>query len=284
MPIAKVRVPLLKVIVHRDKPAPGLSGLCAGFEKGRWRSDALAKQLLRFLPGFCLKHSELEDLDPDDIAELVQRAAKRVYETKKFNRRGEFGELLLYAVLRQVFKTEPAISKIYFKSSANDTVKGFDAVHVVPEKGKLELWLGEVKFYGSISAAIRDVVKELHEHTDWDYLKSEFVAIQHLIDDAWPHAKALRSLLHENTPMEDIIDTICIPVLLTYNSSTITKHTRHTADYIKEITAEFEKYHGQFCTKRLPDTIKIHVFLVPFDTKAKLIIALDRQLKAWQQI
>ena len=34
-----------------------------------------------------------------------------------------------------------AISKVFFKDSPNDTVKGFDAVHVVESLDGLELWL-----------------------------------------------------------------------------------------------------------------------------------------------
>src|SRR3712207_6996007 len=59
--------------------------------------------------------------------------------SEKYSKRGEFGELLLHSVIRDVFHSEPAISKIFFKDSANDTVKGFDAVHVVEVEGSLEL-------------------------------------------------------------------------------------------------------------------------------------------------
>ena len=64
------------------------------------------------------------------------------------------------------------VSKFYFKSAANDTVKGFDAAHVVfvnpPED--LELWLGEAKLYIDVDAAIRDVCGELSTHLSDDYL------------------------------------------------------------------------------------------------------------------
>ena len=41
-----------------------------------------------------------------------------------------WGNLVTHS-MRQVFDTIPAISKIFYKDSANDTVKGFDAVHVL---------------------------------------------------------------------------------------------------------------------------------------------------------
>jgi len=61
----------------------------------------------------------------------------------KYKKRGEIGELLLHVICREVFKTYPAITKYFYKDSANNTVKGFDAVHVVVGGDGLELWLGE---------------------------------------------------------------------------------------------------------------------------------------------
>ncbi|MEN3029932.1 Hachiman antiphage defense system protein HamA [Chromobacterium amazonense] len=46
--------------------------------------------------------------------------------------------------LRQPAASWIAISKIYFKDAVNNTVKGFDAVHVLATQNGLELWLGEV--------------------------------------------------------------------------------------------------------------------------------------------
>jgi hypothetical protein len=61
---------------------------------------------------------------------MLRAAAQRVYATKKFANRGEFGELLLHIAARQVFNTLPEI-KVYYKDADNDTVKGFDSVHAV---------------------------------------------------------------------------------------------------------------------------------------------------------
>jgi Cap4 SAVED domain len=108
-----------------------------------------------WLPEFALKHSELTDLNTGNAVQLVRDAAKRVYESKKFENRGEFGELFLHAAIRQVFDSLPAISKIYYETARNDTAKGFDAVHVVVSPAnELELWLGEAKFYNEVTRAV----------------------------------------------------------------------------------------------------------------------------------
>src|SRR5690348_3696078 len=155
--------PFWTVVLH--DPPPALTGLCAGFEREEWRAAALADYLMESLPEFCLTHSEFEGISGPSAVQLMRQAASRVYMTDKFKNRGEFGELLLHVVLKDIFGTLPAITKIYYKDATNDTVKGFDAVHVVPTQEGLELWLGEVKFYADAGKAIRDVVQELEKHT-----------------------------------------------------------------------------------------------------------------------
>ena len=276
--------PFLSVVVHRLDPLPGLVALCAGYELEEWRCKQLAEHMMRWLPEFCLNWSEAQNLDTGNCVELISEAARRVYQTEKFKNRGEFGELLLHLVLRQVFGTLPAISKIYYKDSSNDTVKGFDAVHVVATGDDLELWLGEAKFYEDINDAIRAVVEELEKHTERDYLRNEFVAIKNKIDDEWPHADKLKDLLHGNTSLDVVFSSACIPVLLTYDSSTVAKHKADSDEYRREIEDEVLKHYASFIASGLKLKVKLHLFLLPLNTKQKLIRQLDEKLKIWQQI
>ena len=155
-----------ELVVHDIARKPGLTGGAAGYEQDRWRNEALAEYLFEWLPEFALSYSELKDIDSASARKLIKKAATTVYTTEKYQRRGEFGELLLHAILREVFDSQPAISKLYFKTSTNETVKGFDAVHVVENNDELEIWLGEVKFQKDPSDAVRKVVNEPKVHTD----------------------------------------------------------------------------------------------------------------------
>lgn len=283
MTSAPREVPFFKVVVRELTVSPSLLGVCAAYERAAWRCDGLVDHLMDWLPEFCLTHSEFESLNGRNATRLIRRTAHRVYETKKFRNRGEFGELILHALLRQEFKTLPAISKVYFKDANNDTVKGFDAVHVIANGDDLELWLGESKFYTDINAAIRDVIDELHKHTTTDYLRSEFVAIENKIDAQWPHAAKLKRLLHENTSLDDVFSSLCVPVLLTYDSDTTATHTSFSDAYVQEMTAELMKHHAAFASKPLP-TVKILLCLLPLATKAQLVVALDAKLTSWQNL
>src|SRR4051812_15581790 len=106
---------------------------------------------------------------------MIEDAARRVYESDHYRKRGEFGELLLHAALRSHFNSESAVSKLFYKTGDNDTVKGFDCVHVVAneETNGLELWLGEAKFYADVADAMQKAIASLEELTETQRLKRE---------------------------------------------------------------------------------------------------------------
>jgi len=183
--------------------SPGLTAVCAGYELKEWRKQQLAGHLIKWLPEFALTHSELKRLEgPHNAADLIAKAAHTVYMSDKYQKRGEIGELLLHVICREVFKTHPAITKYFYKDSANNTVKGFDAVHVIATETGLELWLGESKFYKEISEAISAAIADLKAHTGRDYMRSEFMVIRNMLDKSWPYADRLEKLIHPNVSLD----------------------------------------------------------------------------------
>jgi hypothetical protein len=271
-----------EIIVHEVKNTPGLTGACAGYENNVFRNHDMAEYIIEWLPDFALKYSELEEFHSGNSRRMLRRAAKTVYASDKYSARGEFGELLLHALIREVFNSEPAISKIYYKSAVNETVKGFDAVHVVEANGGLELWLGEVKFYNKDGKrAIADVVKEIKDHTEINYLKNEFILIGNKIDPKWTHAKALQELISGSKSLDDVFKQVCIPVLLTYESTSIATHTKSTDEFKRLLTDELVTLHKAFSGKDLPE-VRIHLFIVPLHKKTDLIKLFDAKLKGMQ--
>jgi hypothetical protein len=276
----------LDVRVHHPDPPPAVRGLCAGYERGAWRSEDFAGYLFEYLPDFALRHGELGPQGHDQWVPRLVETAKTIYTTGKFERRGEFGELMLHAVIREIWEAEPAVSKIYYKDGPNQTVKGFDAVHAVlaPDK-KLELLLGEVKFYRSISKAMTDVAKELRDHFDnSEWLRSEFIAVTRKVDASWPHADELRELLHRRNTLDDIVSRIRVPVLLSYDSQCVDQHTACDDDYCSEFSTEIADIRERFAKKHLPKDVTIDLVLVPMKSKAELLKALETRLRAWRTL
>jgi hypothetical protein len=275
---------ILDIVIHDPQKLRGLSGVSISFEMGVWRSEQFSKYLFRFLPEFALSYSERQKINDQTSVEQLQRAAELVYTTKKFENRGEFGELILHALIRQLFHSNPAISKIYYKDSHNSTVKGFDAVHIVQAKDSFELWLGEAKFYEDVNDAIGAVVGELKKHSDVDYLRREFALITNKIDDTWEHSEKLRLLLNPDVSLDKIFDRVCIPVLLTYESEIVQNYDVLKSEYESKLKAEILKHYEKFSKSDLPTDLKIHLVLFPLKSKDELITSLHGRLEAWQKI
>lgn len=268
--------------VHRVDLSPGITGFCVGYELGHWRTEQFSDHVLDWLPEFALSWSEAASLHAGNARQLLRRAAQFVYSTDKYNTRGEFGELFLHIAIRQVFQTVPAVSKIYFKDAANDTVKGFDCVHVVAHEESLELWLGEAKFYSNISSAIRAACESLESHVTADYLRTEMAAIRSKIEPDWPHADRLKRMMSEQTSLDDVFSALAIPVLLTYDSDTIRNHNQICVDYVTDFRGEILTHYETFDQMNPLSHVNVHLFLLPLEKKRRLQASLDRRLKQWQ--
>ena len=276
--------PFLEARVQTTDLSPNLLAVCAGYEVEKWRRDQLVSHLVNWVPEFALSYSDYEAIGGHNAAEKTIEAAKALYASPEYQRRGECGELLLHVIVRQVFGSYPAISKYFFKDSRNDTVKGFDAVHVVANEHKLELWLGEVKFYKDINQAIAAVVIELKQHVDRDYLRSEFMAIKNKIDPSWPFAARLAKLIHPQTSLDTIFDAVVVPVLLTYDSECVNRHKKVTSAFQKAFEAEVFQHRESFAGKSLPKTVRLELFLFPLESKAQLVKSFDDRIKQWQAL
>ena len=281
----------LNIIFHETSNLGDDLALCAGFERGKWRHDQLADHVMEWLPEFALNHSELKEIGHHNAVRMTKKAAKIVYQSEKYGLRGEFGEILLHIAIRQIYQTIPAVSKIYYKSSVNKTVEGFDAIHIVKKDDGLELWIGETKFYNNVDRAIKDVCTEIVDHLDTDYLKTEFLLIKNKIDPSWPEANSLKALLEVNVSLDDVFKRACIPVLLTYDSEVVLRTTETNQQYLDNIRDEICNAYKKMRTKltkeyetRFKSTlpITVHVILIPLKEKKILIEALDIRLKALQ--
>jgi hypothetical protein len=270
--------PFLEVRLSQGTQYPTLLTLCAGYESGKWRATQFAEHLIEWLPEFCLKYSEIIGLGSHNAVRLLKSAAANVYSTGKFEKRGEVGEIILHAAIRQTFNTIPLVSKIFYKDASNDTVKGFDSVHIVKNRDIFELWLGEVKLYKDFNLASRDVCKELKAHTENDYLRKEFAAICNKLDENHPHSKEVAELLNKNTSLDKIFKCIVFPVLITYESNSISCHNSICAEFMNKLESETKECFEYFKTK-LPEVKPlVHLITIPLGSKESLITAFDRKL------
>lgn len=281
---------LLRIAVHEPDWIPELMALCAGYERTEWRAEALADQVFEWLPSFALPWTEQQRAIGDGSAvRLLRKAAEIVYQTPKYQQRGEFGELILHGILQQEFGTQAAITKFWFKDAANDTVKGFDVIHVTDSLGEaaLHLWLGEAKFYSDLDSAVGAALGELEDHLTHDYLRTEFMLLSNKIDPHAPFARRLAELLDDNTSLDQVFSRLHVPVLLTFDSTSLERHSDHTDEYFDELRSEIESAWRRFADRVeevAPADVVVHLILVPLFTKQILLDLLDEKLRSWQNI
>lgn len=266
---------------------PSVEVFCPGYESGSWREDAFVQDVFdRHLTSFALTYSELKKVDFEVAAPALRKAAKSVYATDKYKKRGEFGELLLHAVLRDFFAAEPAVVKIYYKTAANDTVKGFDGVHVVQNGDDIELWLGEAKFYTDVAAAVRDALASLRGHVQADFLRQEFVAITNHLDGEWEHADAVREALAPGRSLDEVVTSLVIPVCMTYDSDAVSGHESHLIPaYTDALANEAVDARAKFAAGiDFALDVRIVLILLPLESKESLVASMHTKLQAWQAI
>ena len=233
-----------------------------------------------WLPDFAIRHDDLpEKIETiTDFRKLIETAAKRVYDTKKSENRGELGEILLHAICRQFSGTFPTISKVYYKTSSNDVVKGFDLVHTrYDAKGQeLQLWLGEAKFYKNGTRAVTDAIRSISDHLDAGFLTSEKILLGGKISKDTPGYSKLEWLFEKETPLDNIFERLIVPVLIAYDSKSASQY-EDGSTYDKSISAEIKTFQKRF-KEKLPPDISVYCFYVPMDSKTELVKAFDKKL------
>lgn len=259
---------------------------CIGFDQKKFRLKELVSVISEAIPEYALGPHVDKKTDLKEIVSRVREAARRVYLTNKYKRRGEFGELILHLLLRDHFGSIQLLSKIYFKDAHNVAVHGFDGVHVVVNKGKKELWLGESKMYARGEDGVDDLVLDLKKHLQRDYLRGEFELISAKIPTKDKNIKHWRSELHRNRKLEDILDSVCIPMVCTYTGDCYSTHNDNTAQFIDAFKKECLSLSERFEKKksRIKTDVDIILLLVPVESKPELVKALHLKLTAMRTI
>ncbi len=255
-----------------------------GFEENQFRLQQLVDVLADVIPEFALGYHSGTSIPLPRLRRKLKEAATRVYTTDSYQKRGEFGELVLHLLLRDFCGSIPLISKIWFKDTDNATVHGFDGVHVVVEGETKKLWLGESKLYTNGREGVKELAKDLKAHLERDYLRREFNLIETKLPESIPDIEYWRRLLHEHRRLDQIMDNICIPMVCTYSSSLYSKHNDNTEQFVADFIAECNDLKEVFEKKKIETNVEVLLMLLPVPSKDDLLSELDKRLKSMQSI
>jgi hypothetical protein len=256
---------------------------CPGFETKIWRFERLAAHLTDWLPEFVFRPDDLPDaiLSTSAIRRLMERAVEHLYKEDTSTSRGELGELVLHICCRQFFSTFPAISKLRYKTSSNDVVKGFDIAHVrAISEDEVELWLGEAKFFQDGRDAIRKAVQSINTHLSNEFMKSEKIMLGGKVSPLTPGYKHIQWIFDQDTSLDEIFSRIVIPVLISYDSNACELYNDDLG-YDKELEKELRKL-DSLLEGRIKAGIDVMVFYFPMNTKERLQVSFDKKLSGYR--
>lgn len=302
-----------QVIDERIKSI-NLRGYLVGFDlddvgNNQYRISPLILKILSALHEFCFGHHEGCSTDNTETLNKIIESAKLVYKIDsfckirelcqtsdyedsdipdKYLKRGDFGELILHLLLRDFHATIPLLSKIYFKDSIGHAVHGFDSVHIDPINQ--ELWLGESKLYTDPKSGLRELIKDVTEHFNNDYINSEFMLISKKIKGfpSTPEVDYWVDLLSEGGKISDKLKKINIPLLCTYSCELFNLYNDENSDefcnkYMEKIT-ELKKYFDDNFHHPWKEHLNIILILFPVQNKMELVKKLHHKLTLMQSL
>lgn len=211
------------------------------YEDGKYRQHEIKNIVNDTLPHFALTPSEYAEYSASgDDGEKYRKAWSRISKRNK-SKKGDYGELLLFLILKVFFKSDKLVTKVKLKTG-NQEVLGYDCAHFTIEEDEPILWLGESKFYDDFSGAISNAFESLKSHCCVNFTKQEFSFLEpHMeVNKDYPHYEKIHDKLNLIETFDDI--KIRVPVFITYDCEKIKNHTdSKTENFIKEFQDEFTK-------------------------------------------
>lgn len=231
----------------------------------------------------------IEKYDKNNIEHKKYTDEKDFFD-KKYSKKGEIGELILHLLLRDFHKTLCLISKIHFKDSRGVPVHGFDAIHIQPDSKSL--WLGESKLYHDGEEGVKELLKDIKNHFNEDYLRTEFALIskrKYTFEDKKliPDIEYWFNLIDEHNKLEDIFKSVTIPLLCTYSSENFLNHKSETKEFIEAYEIEVKNLKKYFnANLKLPIKTNLNIILIlfPIPSKYELIKRFNEKLGHAQRI
>ncbi|TBG66112.1 DUF1837 domain-containing protein [Rhizobium leguminosarum] len=270
---------LLKQLSSSQLTVPKTGSFCAGFEVQRWCCDKLADHLIEWMADYALSEEELQ-VHHGNMYVRLKEAAARVYASKKYEGRGEIGEILLHAICRDFFDTIPIAPRVFYLTSSNDVVKSFDLVHVRgTTTGEFEIWLGEAKFYGDAASAVRAAVDSIETHIDAGFLNKEKLLLRGQISKSAPRYDDICRLFETQTSLDDLFDAAVFPVCIACDSAAAAKSKKADEEYVKLVKSELSQLAARLGASGIAREIVLHLIYVPLGSKEALAQAFDKRLK-----
>jgi len=246
------------------------------YESGLYRQADLIKIIRDTVIHFALTPQELAQIDAESLAKLQSRAWKRISNRPK-EKKGDYGELLLFLILQVFYPARKIITKVRLRSSLNDEIKGYDCAHFSIDNGEICLWLGEAKFHQDFSSAIFKAVESINDHISDKAIKDELTILESNNTEIEEND---RILLEEYFNSGISLDKMKfkIPILITFDSSIVGNHKdvceAFTKDLHLELDGKYKIIDGK--TINIKSNIELHFILLPLQAVKEIKEELEK--------
>ncbi|EPL7484925.1 TPA: DUF4297 domain-containing protein [Pseudomonas aeruginosa] len=270
----------------KDGLLHSFSGFDVKYSLKKWRHENFAKHLIEWLPEFSLKASEIVNILAHNAEAILARSIS-AFSDSELPRDRLIAELILHSILRSSQNSEPVACKVFYKTAGK--LSEFGNAHIVQLPGQGDqLWLGLARLIeaNDMDATLEQICEVLDGTISETVLSAEREIIISLREPLHhqPKADALNQALHRNSPVDDMLNVLGLPILLTYESEALS--SGWLADYINKLKTEIETHFSTFTTQ-LPENIKqvkVMVFLVPMESIELLIKAFNARCKKLEEL
>lgn len=244
------------------------SGFDVRYALKKWRHENYASHLIEWLPEFSLKASEIVNILAHNAESILARSIS-TFSDSELPRDRLIAELILHSILRSRENSEPVACKVFYKSAGK--LSEFGNAHIVQMSDQDDqLWLGLARLIkaNDMDTALEQIREILDETISETVLSAEREIIISLREPLHhqPKADSFNQALHRNSPVDDMLNILCFPILLAYDSGALS--SGWLADYVDKLKIEIETHFSAF-TSELPENIKqvkMLIFLVPMES------------------
>lgn len=259
-----------------------LSGFDVEYDFEEWRGQQLAEHLLQWLPEFCLRASEIANFQihhtPTVLAKSIHTLTHATAPRDRL-----IAELILHTILRSRECSEPIACKVFY--AVNGKLSEFGNAHIVQQTGQPDqLWLGLSRMI--TTGTMDQTLKEICDVLDATISKAALTEEREIIialrepHHHLPNTEAFNRALHRNAPAQEMLNVLCFPILLAYDSETLAGG--YLSDYLAKLKTEVTQHYNALASK-LPSKIKqvkVVVFLVPIESIQQLVQKFESLCKA----
>ena len=151
-----------------------------------------------------------------------------------------------------------------------------------PEKGGVELWLGESKLYQDTMDAIAEAIASVSDHLEQGFLKEQKLLLGPQIPKTTPRYDELMELVEPQTSLDKFISSGVFVIGILSNSKACGAASTATDEYKAALEMELAAISARLAKSGLTKKIRIALLYVPLADKDGFVTAFDGKLKGLQ--